>query len=235
MWVRALPGGPATALLGERATPARIAEVNRRLRARPAADRAVLDVHEPCRPARLRSVDRVAPRRSATRSRRFPATIELAIAAMIFAVGSGSRSGLLAAKRDALDGSTTRRRCSLIGVSIPVFFLAFILKYVFAVKLGWLPRSAGIDAAHEVEHSDELLHARRILAGDWRRSSTRSSTSSCPPSRSARSRWRSSPASPARPCSRCINEDYVRTAGAKGMLTRDVATGATCCATPCCR
>ncbi len=27
-----------------------------------------------------------------------------------------------------------------MGISIPVFFLAYLLKYVFAVKLGWLPR-----------------------------------------------------------------------------------------------
>jgi peptide/nickel transport system permease protein len=39
---------------------------------------------------------------------------------------------------------------SLIGIAVPVFFLAFLLKYVFAVRLGWLPPSGrqtpGIDA-----------------------------------------------------------------------------------------
>ena len=74
--------------------------------------------------------------------RRFPATIELAMFAMLFAVSIGVPLGFFAAKRygSAIDhGSLV---VSLIGISIPVFFLAILLKYVFSVQLGLAyPRS----------------------------------------------------------------------------------------------
>ena len=71
--------------------------------------------------------------------RLWPATFELAIAAMIFAIGVGVPVGYFAARRYGgwLDNLSVS--ASLLGVAIPVFFLAYILKYVFAVQLGWLP------------------------------------------------------------------------------------------------
>ena len=67
-------------------------------------------------------------------SERFPATIELTVAAMIFAVGVGIPLGYFAARRHGtwLDHSSVVG--SLIGIAIPVFFLAYLLKYVFAVQ-----------------------------------------------------------------------------------------------------
>ena len=41
---------------------------------------------------------------------------------------------------------------SLIGISIPVFFLAILLKYVFAVELGWLPTIGRQDVLIDAEH-----------------------------------------------------------------------------------
>ena len=41
---------------------------------------------------------------------------------------------------------------ALLGVSIPVFFLAFLLKYVFSVKLGWLPSVGRLDVTRDVAH-----------------------------------------------------------------------------------
>jgi ABC-type dipeptide/oligopeptide/nickel transport system permease component len=70
---------------------------------------------------------------------RFPATIELAFAAMVFSVLFGIPLGFVAAKRYGGPLDHASLVASLIGVSIPIFFLAILLKYVFAVKLGWLP------------------------------------------------------------------------------------------------
>ena len=56
VWVRALPGGPETALLGERATPQRVAEVKRAVRPRPPDPRAVRELYGPRRAAGLRPV-----------------------------------------------------------------------------------------------------------------------------------------------------------------------------------
>lgn len=84
--------------------------------------------------------------------RRFPATLELSVMALIFAVGIGIPLGYWAARRHGKFTDHASVVLSLIGITIPVFFLAFILKYVFAVQLGWLPsdgrQNPRIDATH---------------------------------------------------------------------------------------
>ena len=66
---------------------------------------------------------------------RFPATIELALAALLFAIVVGIPLGYAAAKRagGVVDFFTVG--ASLLGVVVPVFVLAYLLKIVFAVGL----------------------------------------------------------------------------------------------------
>lgn len=72
--------------------------------------------------------------------------------ALIFAVGIGIPLGYWAARRHGRFTDHASVVLSLIGITIPVFFLAFILKYIFAVQLGWLPsdgrQNPRIDATH---------------------------------------------------------------------------------------
>lgn len=139
LWVRALPGGPATALLGERATPEAIERIN----ALYGFDRPVWEQYVTYM-GRLLSGDfgvSIETGRPVLEefARRFPATLELATFALLFAVLLGVPLGYLAAKhygRVVDHGSVV---LSLLGIVVPVFFLAFILKYVFAVELGWFP------------------------------------------------------------------------------------------------
>jgi len=56
---------------------------------------------------------------------------------------------------------------SLIGISIPIFFLAIILKYVFSVRLGWLPSVGRIDVTLEVEHPTNFYVLDAIITRDW--------------------------------------------------------------------
>ena len=84
--------------------------------------------------------------------RRFPATIELAFAAMIFATTLGVPLGFFAAKRYGSVVDHGSLVASLIGISIPVFFLAILLKYVFAVQLGWLPTIGRQDVLINADH-----------------------------------------------------------------------------------
>src|SRR4029450_6374919 len=60
--------------------------------------------------------------------RRFPATIELALAAMIFSVFFGIPLGFIAAKRYGTAVDHASLLASLLGISIPIFFLAILLK-----------------------------------------------------------------------------------------------------------
>src|SRR4029453_12845343 len=83
---------------------------------------------------------------------RFPATVELTIAAGLFALFFGIPLGFLAAKHYQGLFDHTSLVLSLIGISPPVFFLALILKYIFAVKLGWLPSVGRISVLIELDH-----------------------------------------------------------------------------------
>ena len=98
---------------------------------------------------------------------RFPATIELTVAAMIFAVGVGIPLGRLAARHAHtwIDGGVTV--ISLLGISIPVFVLALTLVYVFAVQLGWLPSQGRLNPRANLRDVTGFVLIDAVLAGDW--------------------------------------------------------------------
>ncbi|MEA3078109.1 MAG: peptide/nickel transport system permease protein [Actinomycetota bacterium] len=166
-WVRALPGGPETALLGERATPARVAEVRRAY----GLDRPLYQQYGSYmgRVVRLDFGQSIATQRSVASEirRRFPATIELTLAAMVFAIGLGLPLGFLAARRAGTALDQLSMGGSLLGISVPVFFLAFILKYVFAVKLGWLPTVGRLDVLRTVSHPTGFYVLDAVLTLDF--------------------------------------------------------------------
>src|SRR5439155_23632721 len=82
---------------------------------------------------------------------RFPATIELTVAAIIFSVGLGIPLGRFAARHAQgwSDGAVTI--ASLLGISIPVFVLGLTLQYIFAVQLKILPASGRIDPRAQLD------------------------------------------------------------------------------------
>jgi peptide/nickel transport system permease protein len=98
--------------------------------------------------------------------RRFPATIELSVAAMIFAVGIGIPLGYFAARRYGTWLDNLSVSGSLLGITIPVFFLAFLLKYVFAVKLGILPTSGRQDVRLIVDHPTNFYVLDGLVTGN---------------------------------------------------------------------
>ena len=167
LWIRALPGSPAESLLGERATDESIAQIR---------DQYGLD--EPIYEQYWRYLQTVgsgdfgtsiASRRPITEEikDRFPATIELAVGAMMFATLIGIPLGFLAAKRHRQTLDHASLFLSLIGVSIPIFFLAILLKWVFSVELGWLPSVGRQDVLIEAEHPTNFYVLDGIITGNW--------------------------------------------------------------------
>ncbi|BEV72068.1 MULTISPECIES: ABC transporter permease subunit [unclassified Paludibacterium] len=80
----------------------------------------------------------------------FPATLELAASAMLFAVVVGLLAGVIAAiKRGSLFDHGVMG-LSLTGFSMPIFWLGLLLIMLFSVKLGWTPVSGRIDLAFDI-------------------------------------------------------------------------------------
>jgi peptide/nickel transport system permease protein len=167
VWLRALPGGPAAALLGERATPEAVARIEE-----------LYGLNEPWYVQYWKFLSRavVLDFGNSTRTnqpvtqemiRVFPATIELGMAALLYAIGLGIPLGYLAARKYGrwLDNVTVAG--SLLGVAIPVFFLAYILKYVFAVRLGWLPPSGRQDPRISADHPTGFYVLDGLITGNW--------------------------------------------------------------------
>jgi peptide/nickel transport system permease protein len=92
---------------------------------------------------------------------RWPATFELSLAAMLIALILGIPAGVLAAvrKNSAIDNLTMSG--SLVGVSMPVFWLGLLLIYLFAVNWQWLP--PGLRISQEVASSFKPLTGFYVL------------------------------------------------------------------------
>ena len=166
-WLRALPGGPAVAALGERATPAKIAEYNR-----------VFGLDQPIWEQYLRFLGRAVRLdfgTSQTTGRpvttefltRFPGTVELTIFAMVFAIGVGIPLGYLAARKHGSWIDSASVIGSLLGVAIPVFFLAYLLRLLFAVELGWLPGSGRQDVRIDATHITNFYVLDGLMTREW--------------------------------------------------------------------
>ncbi len=166
-WVRALPGSPAESLLGERATPALVARYKHQY----GFDKPIAVQYWTYLGTLVRGDFGVsiATHRHVTKEirQRFPATIELAAAAMLFAILLGIPLGFFAAKRYGGVFDQVSLVVSLLGISIPIFVLAILLKYVFAVRLGWLPSVGRIDIRSDVKHPTSFYVLDAILTRDW--------------------------------------------------------------------
>ena len=143
---------------------------------------------------------------------------------MLFSILLGIPLGFLAAKRYGGFFDHFSLVASLLGISIPIFLLAIILKYIFAVRLGWLPTVGRISVLIDHRPPDQLLHprlaARRQLEAFWDTIKhlilPAIALGSIPLAIIAR-------------ITRAAvldvqNEDYVRTARAKGVAPRTVDT-----------
>jgi peptide/nickel transport system permease protein len=144
-FLHVLPGDPATAILGQHAT----AELSAKLREDLGLDKPipVQYVHYLARLVRGDFGQSYINNRKVLDdfALRFPATIELAAAAMLFAAAIGIPLGRFAAKHNQTGRDAVVTMVSLLGISIPVFVLGYVLQYVFGVALQWVPTGGALD------------------------------------------------------------------------------------------
>ena len=138
-FIHLIPGDPAVAMLGERATPERVQEVRIQLGLdQPLYTQYGIYVGKILRGDLGTSILRGDPVLHDL-MRRFPATVELALSAILIAVLIGIPAGIVSAvwRNSIFDGCS--RLIALTGVSMPIFWLGLMLAWVFGVMLGWLP------------------------------------------------------------------------------------------------
>ena len=148
---------------------------------------------------------------------RFPATVELALVAIVIAAVAGIALGVLSAthKNTAIDGIATI--LALVGVSMPIFWLGVLLIILFAGVLHVLPSSGRIDPLLQPVGGTGLYLLDTLLSGDFEAFGDALSHIILPAlalsmysmaviTRMTRSSMLET-----------LNEDYVRTARAKGL------------------
>jgi len=165
--IHLIPGNPAVAMLGERATPERVAHLEE-----------ALGLDDPLYVQYGRFMGQILQgdfgRSIHSNSsvlwemgQRFPATIELTIAAMIIAIVVGMGAGIISAVKPYSIFDHFSMGTALVGVSMPIFWLGLMLIYLFGVKLGLLPPSGRLDVTIELETITNIYVLDAIITGNW--------------------------------------------------------------------
>ena len=144
-FVRAIPGDPARVMLGERATEEAVLQIRKDM----GLDRPITEQYLKYMGGLFKgdlgtSIFSQIPVADDMK-RRFPATLELSLAAMLFALLVGVPLGILAAVRRNSSVDNIAMAIALIGVSMPVFWLGMIMKYIFSISTKIFPPSARMD------------------------------------------------------------------------------------------
>ncbi len=166
--IRLVPGDPIETMAGERGIdPARHAELRHRLRLRQAA----------CSCSTASTSAACCRATSASRSSRsdngdervlalFPATVELAVCAILFALLLGLPAGIIAAVQRNSIFDHGVMATSLTGYSMPIFWWGLLLILFFSVQLGWTPVSGRIAVQYFIEPETGFLLIDALRAGD---------------------------------------------------------------------
>ncbi|WP_238008512.1 nickel ABC transporter permease [Dactylosporangium sp. AC04546] len=130
---------------------------------------------------------------------RLPSTLLLALSALLVAVLLSIPLGILSATRRNGPLDAVARVVSLIGLSVPNFWLGILLVYVFSVSLGWLPSQGASEGGGLLDNLRYLVLPAVTLGASLAAINMRMTRSSM---------------------LEVLNQDYVRTARAKGLAER---------------
>lgn len=170
---RVVPVDPVTAILGERATAAQIAEARARLGLDDPMWQQfaiyIWDVLHGDLGTSIRTRDPVL----SEIARYFPATLELSTLATILGVLIGVPAGVLAATRPGSLADQLVRLIGLMGYSMPVFWLGLMGLLLFYGELGWVGGPGRLDSAYDmmldfkVPAVTHMILIDTALAGEW--------------------------------------------------------------------
>jgi peptide/nickel transport system permease protein len=188
--IHIVPGDPVMTYLGETATPAQVAEMRQRFGLDKSLPVQYLDYWQQLLSGdlgvtfmdRRPVIDKIFGR--------YPATIELAIAALVVAVTISIPLGVTAGVRQGSLTDNIASVTALLGISLPNFALGPLMILLFAVELRWLPASGTGGLPHLVMPAITLGAALAAILTRMVRSSVIEE----------------------------LDQDYVKTARAKGLI-----------------
>jgi peptide/nickel transport system permease protein len=166
--IRMIPGDPVIVMLGERARPEDIARV-----------RADLGFDRPIYVQYLEWIGRILQgdlgksiiNRTEVMAElrvRLAATLELVIFGLIIGIIVGVGIGIISALRRGTWIDLTATIGALLGVSMPIYWLALIAIYALAVNHQIFPPSARIDATLKVDRVTGFMLIDTLLMGNWK-------------------------------------------------------------------
>jgi peptide/nickel transport system permease protein len=165
-FVHLIPGDPAQAMLGEQATPENVARV-----------REALGLDQPLHLQYARFVGRLLQGDlgqslhtsnpiAVEFASRFPATVELSVAALLLALVVGVPAGVIAAVRRNSIFDLVSMSVALIGISMPIYWLGLMLIWFLAIQLAWLPPGGRLHLEIELSQITNFYTVDALLAGD---------------------------------------------------------------------
>ncbi|OUD08338.1 peptide ABC transporter permease [Marivivens niveibacter] len=95
----------------------------------------------------------------------FPATLELSICAMVFAIMLGLPAGVIAAVNRGKFFDRTLMSTALIGYSMPIFWWALLLIIIFSGTLQWTPVSGRIDLIYYFPNATGFMLYDALMSG----------------------------------------------------------------------
>jgi len=166
LFLRMIPGDPALALAGEHATDANVERIREEFGLnKPLYEQYLTYMGKVLRGDLGRSVFN---KRYVTDEllARFPATLELSACALMVAMIVGLPAGIISAtKRNSIFDNAAMVG-SLLGISMPIFWLGLMLNWFFAVRLGWLPSVTRLDSSIELHRITNLIIVDSLLTGN---------------------------------------------------------------------
>ena len=133
------PGDPARVMLGERANAAQLEKLREELGLnKPLGEQYIIYLKNSIRLDFGRSIKSGRPVMEEI-GEHFPATVELALVAMLLSTVLGILIGVISAVKQNTWLDYSAMVGALVGVSMPVFWLGLVLIMIFSVALGWFP------------------------------------------------------------------------------------------------
>ena len=167
LMIQLIPGDPAEMMLGERASEQSLKEVRKELGLdKPLYAQYGLFMSRLAR-GDLGRAYKTNEKITTEIAERFPATIELSIAAMIIATIFGMAAGIISATRQYSIFDYTSMVFSLVGVSMPIFWLGLVLMIIFSLHLGWLPLSGRLSYDINLDTVTRLYLLDSVLTRNW--------------------------------------------------------------------